>query len=527
MDQPESTEKQSSGRLMKSGVVVSAMTMLSRVLGLVRDNVLFRYLGDGADADVFFIAFKIPNFLRRLFAEGAFAQAFVPVLAEYREQGSRAAAKEFIDRVAGCLGSSLLLVTVLMVVGSPVVAMIFAPGFWDNPYKMGLTADFIRLTAPYLFLISMTGFAGATLNSYGNFAVPAFTPVLLNLVLIGSAVLVSPLMDPPALALAWGVLVAGLVQWLFQLPFLARIRLLARPKLDWKHPGVKKVLKLMVPALFGVSVSQINLTIDTILASFLPTGSVSWLYFSDRLSELPLGIIGIALATVVLPSLSRFSSASEPDRFSTTLDWAVRIVLVLGVPAAAALFVLAGPILFTLFQYDQATVQAITMSSYSLKAYSLGVLAFMLIKVLATGFFSRQDMKTPVKIGVIAMVSNIVFNLVFVLLLIDRGLGHVGLAFATSLSAYINAGLLFVTLYRQGIYRFTPGWWRFVLALLVANIAMVAVLLLLTRLWSGWVAWGWFERGLYLGIIIAAGLGTYLAGLFISGLRGRDFRSPL
>ncbi|MGH1471412.1 MAG: murein biosynthesis integral membrane protein MurJ [Cellvibrionaceae bacterium] len=519
-------EKNASHKLLKSSAVVSVMTMLSRVLGLIRDNVFFRYIGADAGADAFFLAFKIPNFLRRLFAEGAFAQAFVPVLSEYKEQGSRAAVKELIDRVAGCLGTSLFMVTFLMVIGAPAVTFVFAFGYWDNPEQFALTSDFIRWTAPYLFLISMTGFAGAILNSHGYFSVPAFTPVLLNIVLILAAVIVSPLVDPPALALAWGVLCAGFVQFAFQIPYLKKLQLMPSPKMDWQHPGVKKILTLMVPALFGVSVSQINLTIDTVLATLLPTGSVSWLYFSDRLSELPLGVFGIAIATVILPSLSRHNSAENPKQFALTLDWAVRMIFVLGLPAAVALFLLAEPILLTLFQYGKATVHDIQMSSYSLKAYSIGLLAFMLIKILASGFFSRQDMKTPVKIGVVAMVVNMILNAIFVWFFMQKGIGHVGLALATSASACLNAFLLFITLRRQQVYEYGAGWFRFMASLLVSTVLMVIILKLLLGLWSDWVVWNWLERSGYLALICMAGLVVYVTGLLVSGLRLSHFRAP-
>lgn len=522
----EEKEKTKSHGLLKSSAVVSVLTMLSRVLGLIRDNVFFRYIGADAGADAFFLAFKIPNFLRRLFAEGAFAQAFVPVLSEYREKGSHAAVKELVDRVAGCLGSSLFLVTFLMVIGAPAVTFIFAFGYWDNPEQFALTAHFIRWTAPYLFLISMTGFAGAILNSYGYFSVPAFTPVLLNIVLIFSAVIVSPLIDPPALALAWGVLCAGFVQFAFQIPYLKKIALMPSPKMDWQHPGVKKILALMLPALFGVSVSQINLTIDTVLATLLPTGSVSWLYFSDRLSELPLGVFGIAIATVILPSLSRLNSAENSSQFALTLDWAVRMIFLLGVPAAVALFVLAEPILMTLFQYGKATVHDIKMSSYSLQAYSLGLLAFMLIKILASGFFSRQDMKTPVKIGVIAMIVNMVLNAIFVWYFMQQDIGHVGLALATSASASLNAFLLFITLRRQAVYQYGSGWLRFILSLLISTFLMVVVIRLLLGQWSEWADWGWLQRSGHLAVICISGLAVYLLSLFATGLRMRYVRAP-
>lgn len=526
MSETDTVDNQDSQGLLKSSAVVGSVTMVSRVMGLIRDIVFARFIGAGADADAFYVAFKIPNFLRRLFAEGAFSQAFVPVLSEYREGGSRAAVQELIDRVAGCLGSVLITVTVFAVVASPAVAAVFAMGFLDDDYKFGLTSQFIRITFPYLFLISMTGFAGAILNSYGRFAVPAFTPVLLNLVLITAAVLISPMFDPPALALAWGVLSAGIVQLLFQLPFLLKLKLMPAPKIDWRHPGVKKILALMLPAIFGVSVSQINLLLDTVIASFLPTGSITWLYFSDRLSELPLGVFGIAIATVILPTLSRQYQARDPRQFAATLDWSVRMIIVIGLPAAAALLVLAEPILLTLFQYGKTTERDVLMASFSLRAYSLGLVAFMLIKVLAPGYFARQDTATPVKIGVIAMVANMVLNVAFVLPLMQAGLGHMGLALATSVAAFLNAGLLFWGLWRGGVFQPQPGWLRFSTALTAATGAMVATLFVALQYWSGWSAWNWMERSSHLVAICALGTVVYGLGLLLGGLRLRHFRTP-
>ena len=511
--------------LLRAGVIVSGMTMLSRVLGLVRDVVFAHTIGAQAGADAFFLAFKIPNFLRRLFAEGAFAQAFVPVLSEYREQGSQAAVRRLIDRVCGCLGATLLAVTLLVVLGAPVVTAVFAPGFWNDPEKFSLAQQMLRVTFPYLLLISLTGFAGAILNSYDRFAVPAFTPVLLNLCLIGAAIGVSPYFDPPVLALAWGVLVAGAVQLAFQLPFLWQLRLLPAPKIDFKDPGVKRIMLLMAPAIFGVSVSQINLLLDTVLASFLPTGSISWLYYSDRLVELPLGTIAIAIGTVILPSLSRQHVAEDRARFSRTMDWALRWILLIALPAALALFILSEPILSTLFGYGQTREADIAMAALSLKAYSLGLLAFMLIKVLAPGYFSRQDTKTPVKIGIIAMAVNMLFNLVLVIPLhFIWQLGHVGLALATSLSAFINAGLLYRGLRRSQVYQPLAGWGVYWVRLLLANAAMAVVLLLIYGLVGDWFALPPWERMLWTAWVCVAGLATYCGVLWAVGLRARHIK---
>ncbi|WP_091815600.1 murein biosynthesis integral membrane protein MurJ [Marinobacter mobilis] len=505
--------------LLRSSAVVGVMTMLSRVLGLVRDMVIARYFGAGAGADAFFVAFKIPNFLRRLFAEGAFSQAFVPVLSSYRETGSISEVRRLVNAVSGTLGLVLLGVTLASVLGAPLLTAVFAPGFLDEPAKFDLASSMLRITFPYLLLISLTAFAGAILNSYDRFAIPAFTPVLLNLAMICAAIFLSPVMETPVLALAWGVFIAGALQLFFQLPFLMRLGLLPRPRVDYRHEGVRRVLKLMAPALFGVSVSQINLLLDTILASLLQTGSVSWLYYSDRLSELPLGVFGIAIATVILPSLSRKHAADSPDQFAQTLDWAVRGVLLIGVPAALALALLADPLIATLFHYGEVTDRDVVMAGGSLRAYSLGLLAFMLIKVLAPGFFARQDTRTPVKIGVIAMVANMAFNLALI-----WPLAHVGLALATSLSAWLNALLLWRGLKKDGAWKGQPGWGRFLLQLAVANGALAGVILWLGQPTDAWLAMPGLQRASDMAVLVGAGLGCYFVALAAVGVRVRHFR---
>ncbi len=531
--QPQPTKKADGGLLRSSGVV-SFFTMLSRFMGLARDIIFARVIGAEALADVFFVAFKIPNFFRRLFAEGAFAQAFVPVLGEYREKGSQAALRDLANRVFGTLGLSLLLLTLVVVLASPLLAALFAPKWYLNdPFKFNATAEMLRITFPYLLFISMTGVAGGILNSYDRFAVPAFTPLLLNISLIFAALIAAPWFDQPTYALAWGVFAAGVVQFVFQLPFLARIHMLPVPVVDWRHPGVKKILALMGPAIFGVSVSQINLLLDTMLATFLPTGSVSWLYYSDRLSELPLGVFAVAIATVILPNLSRHHAASSAEAYSQTLDWALRLVLLIAVPAAAALMLLAEPILATLFLYgDVMTPRDMSMATYSLRAYSLGLVAFMLIKVLAPGFFARQDMRTPVRIGVIAMVSNMCLNLLFVLPLHHYWqIGHVGLALATSVSAFLNAGLLWYALRKKAIYLPSRLWLRFMVNLIAAVAAMLAVLMLVANQFDAlnalvWQQLGWWQRSSAVAIICSCGFAVYLAVLWLGGMRPSDLRGP-
>ena len=528
----EKAQQKKDHGLLRSSGVVSFFTMLSRFLGLARDVIFARVIGAEALADVFFVAFKIPNFFRRLFAEGAFAQAFVPILGEYREKGSAAAVRDLVSRVAGNLGLTLILITLFIVLASPLMAAIFAPSWYmENPSKFTATAEMLRITFPYLLFISLTGVAGAVLNSYDRFAVPAFTPLLLNVTLIAAALIGAPLFEQPAYALAWGVLLAGIIQFIFQLPFLRRIHMLPMPKVDWQHSGVKKVLALMAPAIFGVSVSQINLLLDTVLATFLPTGSVSWLYYSDRLSELPLGVFGIAIATVILPNLSRHHIAQSTQAFSQTLDWALKMILLIAVPAAAALMLLAEPILVTLFYYGEVmTLRDMTMASLSLKAYAAGLIAFMLIKVLAPGFFARQDMRTPVRIGIVAMVLNMLFNLILVIPLHKYWqIGHLGLAAATSLSAFINAILLFLALRKKAIYQPSVGWLRFFVGLISSVAIMLLVLNQLLGLWGGVEAFyhqDWLHRISSIALLCGAGFIAFLVCLFVFGFRLSDMRGP-
>ena len=520
-------EAPSNSGLLGSSFVVSIGTMLSRVLGLVRDVVLANLLGAAPNADAFFVAFKIPNFLRRLFAEGAFSQAFVPVLTETREQGSHEAVRHLVDRVAGVLGGSLFAFTALAMVMAPWVALIFAPGFSRDVAKLALTADLIVWTFPYLFLISLTGFCGAILNTYGRFAVPAYTPVLLNLSLITAAVVWAPTMPEPALGLAMGVTLAGVVQLLFQLPSLRALKLTPRPVWDTKDEGVRKILMLMVPALFGVSVSQINLLFDTVLASLLPDGSVAWLYYSDRLTELPLGVFAIAIATVILPTLSALNTRAEPEEFSQTLAWAMRNVLLIAVPATVALWLLAEPILATLFQYGAFTDRDVEMAAASLRAYTVGLGGFMLIKVLAPGYYARQDMKTPVKIGIIAMVSNMVLNVLFVFpLMWYFEMGHVGLALATSVSAWINAGLLYLGLRRGGISLTGVFEAKFVARLVVAVSMMGIAVSMMSPAVSLWLTADLSWRVGQMTLLVFVGMASFAMVLAVLGFKLNEVRGP-
>ncbi|EGR3113898.1 murein biosynthesis integral membrane protein MurJ [Vibrio parahaemolyticus] len=516
-----------SKRLLKSGMIVSAMTLISRVLGLVRDVVVANLMGAGASADVFFFANKIPNFLRRLFAEGAFSQAFVPVLTENHAQGDMDKTRELIARAAGTLGVIVSIVTVLGVLGSGVVTALFGFGWfldWMHggpaAEKFELASLMLKITFPYLWFITFVALSGAILNTLGKFAVSSFTPVFLNVMIILAAWFISPQMSQPEIGLAIGVFLGGLVQFLFQIPFLIKAGVMVKPKWGWRDPGVVKIRTLMIPALFGVSVSQINLLFDTFIASFLQTGSISWLYYSDRLLEFPLGLFGIAIATVILPALSRKHVDSQSEGFAHTMDWGVRMVTLLGIPAMLGLMALAKPMLMVLFMRGEFSPQDVHQASLSLLAYASGLLNFMLIKVLAPGYYSRQDTKTPVKYGIIAMVTNMVFNAIFAYFY-----GYVGLAIATALSAFVNMALLYRGLHIAGVYQITKRTVFFIIRLVIAGAAMVAAILWQLEDMSVWLEWSFAHRSGMLGMLIALGAAVYLAVLFLTGVRLKDLKA--
>jgi len=494
------------------------MTLVSRISGLARDVIFANLIGAsaGVAADAFYVAFRIPNFFRRIFGEGAFAQAFVPVLAEYRDRHGEEAARLFTDRVTGTLGLILFLITAVGVVAAPAVVTVLASGFIAEPAKFDLTVQLLRLTFPYMMFISLVAMAAGILNTHGRFAAAAFTPVLLNLCLIAAAVLVAPHLEQPVLALGWGVFVAGVVQLLFQVPFLLRIRSLPRPRLRPRHEGVSKVSRLMLPAIVGSSAAQINMLVNTWLASFLVTGGVSWLFYSDRLMEFPLGVFGIALATVILPSLSRKHASASTEEFSHLLDWALRWCLIIGVPATAGLVVLAGPLLATLFQYGRFSPHDVEMARLSLVAFAIGLPAFILVKVLAPGYYARQNTATPARIAAISMVVNIVLSLA-----LFKPLAHTGLALAISLAAFVNAGMLYRGLRGEQVYRPGNGWALFLLRIAVATGLMTGLLT-----WGAGDLGGWIEAGLWqrvgrLALWVCAGVGLYFITLIASGLNLR------
>jgi len=527
--------------LARSTLGFSAMTLVSRVLGFVRDVVLARAFGAGPMMDAFIVAFKIPNFLRRLFAEGSFSLAFVPVLNEYRERGDAAALKSLIDATAGSLMAVLLLVTGLGMLAAPWVVALFAPGFVGQPEQQALASDMLRITFPYLLLVALTALAAGVLNTLGRFALPALTPALLNVAMIAGALLFAAYFEPPIKVLAWAVLIAGALQLLALLPSLARHGVLPRPWPNFKHPGVRRILTLMGPTLFGSSVAQINLLIDTLIASLLLAGSISWLYYADRLMEFPLGLFGVALSTVIMPTLSRLHARDDQLSFKATLDWALLAAMVVGVPAAVGLASLAPAVVIGLFQYGQFGVTDAAMTARALAVYCLGLPAFMLIKILSPGFFSRQDVKTPVKIAVVALVVNMALNVVLVVAFVawlaggdfSAGLlptlaaypgAHVALALASSLTAWLNAGLLWWKLAEVGLAPRLPV--RQGIRVMLAALFMAVSVWLVVPASDVLLAASVWQRLGHLFTAIALGLVVYAAVLALLGLRPADLARP-
>lgn len=509
---------QKRGSLLGSTSIVSFMTVLSRLGGVARDIVVAHCFGATGSVDAFLVAFKIPNFMRRLFAEGAFSQAFIPVLAEHQEKKSHEETMKFISHVAGNLGVVLIGITIIGMYFSDFMTIIFAPGFSRHSERFTEASQMLRITFPYLGLISMTALAGAVLNTYQRFAVPAFTPVLLNVGMIAGALILGPLLKVPTESLAWGVLLAGVLQLLFQLPFLSRYSLLRIPRVNWKDPGVKHMLKLMVPALFGVSVGQINLLLDTIFASFLPVGSVSWLFYSDRLTNFPLGVFGVAIATVILPHLSREHSRQSIGQFSNAMDWGIRLILIIALPAALGLFFMAGPILASLFGNGKFSPHDVYMTRLSLMAFSLGLPAFMLTKILATGFYASQNIKIPVKVGIVSMVANSLLCLLFI-----KPFAHMGLAMASTIAGFINAGGLFFYLIKHKLFQAKLGWKKFILQIICANSLMSIWLWFRIPPTSQWIDWDIWHRFLHLFPDIIVGIILYLLVLFFMGVRPSHF----
>jgi len=506
--------------LLKALATISGLTMLSRVLAFVRDVLIAGIFGAGAATDAFFVAFRIPNLLRRLFAEGAFSQAFVPIFGEYRNQRGHDETKLLVDHVTTMLALILFVVTLIGVIAAPILVYITAPGFVNNPEQFDLTVQLLRITSPYIFFISLVAVAAGILNTYNKFWVPAFAPVLLNICFIGGALWLAPYCDPPIMALAWAVFVAGFVQLAFQVPFLKKIGMLPSIRFNLKHEGMWRVIKQMGPAVFGVSITQISLIINTIIASFLAVGSVSWLYYADRLMELPAGVLGVALGSILLPSLSKCHADNNVEEYSKLLDWGLRLTVMLALPAALALGMISVPLLATFFQRGEFVAHDVLMTSNALIGYSIGLIGMILVKILAPGFYARQDIRTPVKIAAVTLIATQAMNVLFVF---GLDLQHAGLALSIGLAACMNSAILFHFLRKRGIYQPEPGWGGFFLKLIVA-LAVLGI-----TLWFGmgtqqdWLTNTGWNRIIHLTWLVLLGVGVYFAVLWMLGFRVKDF----
>ena len=504
--------------LLRALLTVSGLTLVSRILGFARDFIIARAFGAGVATDAFFVAFRLPNLLRRLFAEGAFSQAFVPVLAAQKNTSSPEEVRGVIDRTATLLFLALVVTALVGMAVAPVVVYVSAPGFASDPAKFDLTVTMLRITFPYIAFISLVALAAGILNTWNRFSVPAFTPTLLNVAFIVGALFFADHFNPPVLVLAWAVFAGGVLQLAFQVPFLHRMGLLPRWRLDLRHPAVRRVLKLMAPAAFGVSISQISLLINTIFASFLVTGSVSWLYYADRLMEFPSGMLGVALGTIILPSLSKYHADAKHDEYARLLDWGLRLTVLLAVPSAAALAVLALPLITALFHYGRFSVEDAWMTRQALMAYSVGLVGIILVKILAPGFYARQNITTPVKIGIFTLVMTQAMNLAFIV-----PLKHAGLALAIGLGACLNAALLYRGLRRNGIYSPQPGWGMFTLKVAVAVALMAVALFFAMGDAAWWLGAAWQKKlPAVLGLVVL-GVAVYGAALAVLGFRPRDF----
>jgi len=512
-DKSEATETHS---ITRQGSVVAAMTLLSRIAGFVRDVVLANFLGASGLADAFFVAFRIPNFFRRLFAEGAFNQAFVPVLMRYRERGF-VELQQFVAVIGGNLAIAVCLLVIAGIVFAPAVTMVFAPGFIGTE-RFDLTAELLRITFPYLGFISLVAFSASILNAHHRYAIAAFTPILLNLSLLLAMWLGARYSESPIHVLAWGVFAAGFVQWIFLQPAIRKLDLLVLPRPGVRHEGARQVGRLLVPAILAASVGQINALIDSILASTLVVGSVSWLYYADRLLELPVGLVAVALGTVLLPNLSRLDARGQAEAFTRLLDWGLSLALLLAVPAAVALYVLAGPLLAAIFHHGAMTSHDVVMASLALQAFSVGLIPMVLVKVLAPAYFARQDTRTPFRIALVAIAINIIGNLA-----VFRWFGHVGLALVTSLSAWVNACLLLYVLIHRDRYTPGPTFYKRTLRVLGSAVVMGLLLMWLVPPMEDWLAADQALRSLWIAAAVGGGGAIYLLMLIVLGFRPRDF----
>ncbi len=504
--------------LLKSLATISGLTLVSRILAFARDVLIARVFGAGMATDAFFVAFKLPNLLRRMFAEGAFSQAFVPIFGEYKNRRGHDATKLLLDHVTTMLALILFVVTLIGIIAAPLLVYISAPGFVKEHEKFELTVQLLRFTSPYIFFISLVAVAAAILNTYNKFWVPAFAPILLNICFIGGALWLAPYCHPPVMALAWAVFIAGIVQLAFQIPFLKKIDMLPDFRFSWTDEGMRRVIRQMGPAMFGVSISQISLIINTIFASFLAAGSVSWLYYADRLMEFPSGLLGAALGTILLPSLSKCHASKNTVEYSKLLDWGLRLTFMLALPSALALGMIAVPLLSTFFQRGAFVANDVLMTSHALIGYSVGLIGMILVKILAPGFYARQDIRTPVKIGIVTLIATQLMNALFI-----GWIEHAGLALSIGLGACLNSAILFHFLRKKGIYQPEPGWSAYFIKIGLAMLALGITLWFGMGSEQSWLISSGWTRVTRLALLVTGGVLVYFAVLAALGFRPRDF----
>jgi len=510
--------------LLRTLAAISSMTMLSRVTGLLRESLFARAFGASAYTDAFIIAFRLPNLLRRLFAEGAFSQAFVPILSEYKTQHGDVATKTLVDHVATSLLWATVLTSIVGITGAPLLIMVLAGDLRETPGAYNASVIMTQMMFPYIACMSFVALAGGILNTWRQFKIPAFTPVLLNLSFIFASLVLVNYLEQPIYAMAIAVCVGGLLQVAIQIPSLVKIGMLPRisfnPMTGLRDAGVRRMLKKMGPAVFAVSAAQISLLINTGIAASLAAGAVSALQYADRLMEFPTAMLGVALGTILLPSLSKANSEGDTAEYAALLNWGLRLTFLLALPAAVGMATLAVPMIATLFHYGKFDDAALVNSSMPLMAYSAGLLGIILVKILAPAFYARQDVKTPVRIAVAVLVATQLMNLIFVPLM-----GVAGLALSIGLGACINATCLYIGLRKRGIYTPQPGWGKFFLKLAIGVAVMGAVA------WFGQAQFDWaamkvtpgLRIGALFGIIVASAV-TYFAMLALLGFRPRDFR---
>lgn len=506
--------------LLKSLATISALTLVSRILAFVRDMLIARVFGAGMANDAYIIATRLPNLLRRLFAEGAFSQAFVPIFGEYKKRRGHEETQLLVDHVTTMLALILFVVTLIGMIAAPILVYVGAPGFVNDPAKFDLTAQLLRITSPYIFFISLVAVAAGILNTYNKFWVPAFAPVLLNICLIGGALWLAPLFDQPIMGLAWAWFLAGFVQLAFQVPFLKKIGMMPRLRLSWTDEGMRRVIRQMGPAVFGVSIAQISLIVNTVIASFFVVGSVSWLYYADRLMEFPSGILGAALGTILLPSLSKCNASEDSAEYSKLLDWGLRLTFMLALPSALALGMIAVPLLATLFERGAFAAHDVLMTSQALVGYSVGLIGMILVKILAPGFYARQDIRTPVKIGIVTLIATQLMNGVFIY---GLHLQHAGLALSIGLGACFNSAILFYFLRKNSIYQPEPGWPVYFFKIALAMAALAVTLWFFMGSEQSWLAGGGWMRVVHLISLVTGGIVVYFAVLAALGFRPRDF----